>query len=162
MDRLYPRLNALHKALRGSPLDKEAFRFYQDALQSREWPEVDRAIRKHAETSRFFPSPYEILEKIPKAPGYDGPAYDPADYLHQREWRERLASEYRKLPPAQKETLRKAFMRTANGFTKRRIRDATPEKLADNMCFRIFLESRLGDADRDEEADRDGRRNTGS
>lgn len=161
MEKLYPRLNALHKALRGSPLDKEAFRFYADALKDHDWPEVDRAIQKHAETSRFFPSPAEILEKIPRTPSYTGPVIDPDEYQHNREWREQLAEEYKRLPAEQKQKLKAAFMRLSNNFTKRRLEDAHPEKLSDNLTFRIFLESALGergDADHSRRAGSDHRR----
>lgn len=162
MDKLYPRLNALHKALRGSPLDKEAFRFYADALHPFEWQEVDRAIQKHAETSRFFPSPAEILDRIPRTPSYSGPHINPDEYVHQREWREQLAQEFKALPAEQKARLRKAFMQTANNFTKRRIEDVGPEKLANNLAFRIFLESRIeresGNADSDGRPGGDSRR----
>jgi hypothetical protein len=142
---LYDFLNSLHKAVRGSQLDKASFYFYEQTLSQFERPVIEKAILAHVKASRFFPAPAEILERISKpVDEKNTPGPSPSEQERILEWRKALTAEYKKLPDEQKSKIKKIFLNRAHKFVKGRLKNAVPEQLGDLMVFQLFLEANAG------------------
>ena len=139
---LYDFLNNLHKALRGSTLDKDAFYFYEQALAGFEPEKIKSAILEHTKASRFFPAPAEILHRMPKPPAHgkqSGPSFQEIE--KKSLWRGALASEFKRLPQEKKQQIKDLFLNHAHKSIKTRLKHTAPEKLGELLIFQLFLEA---------------------
>ena len=141
IEKILSELNALHDALRGRLMSPPAIQLYQRHLENLEYDAVLSKLREHARTSKFFPSPAELLPPADQR-AWTGPGAPIREALELSEEREKLGVWFEKLEDNQKQWLRSEYPREANDWNRERVEGLKMEKLGKCFPFQLFLQQR--------------------